>query len=121
VSQLCKECGCDAEGLVSSLDEMDTLLGEAQAEIERLKNGEFLVKLHNALLLEGEKTKALLRQTEEQRAEIERLRPDAERYRLHRTGNHSDVLMEVPPGSDNWEPLVGDHLDKATDAAREGE
>ena len=37
MSQLCKECGCDAEGLVSSLDEMDTLLGEAQAEIERLR------------------------------------------------------------------------------------
>ena len=38
MSQLCKECGCDAEGLVSSLDEMDTLLGEAQAEIERLRS-----------------------------------------------------------------------------------
>ena len=43
-------------------------------ENERLENGECLVKLHNALLLEGEKTKALLRQTEELKAENERLR-----------------------------------------------
>jgi len=46
---------------------------------------------------------------------------DAERYRLHRTGDHSDVLMEVPPNSDNWEALTGEALDKATDAAMEGE
>ena len=37
MSIFCKECGCDAEGLLSSFHEMDTLLGEAQTEIDRLQ------------------------------------------------------------------------------------
>ena len=80
-----------------------------KAENERLENGECLVKLHNALLAEGEKAKALLQQTEELEAENERLRL---------------LLNRTKPYIYAYEESTGMSIDEiigAIDAEREGE
>ena len=96
MSGLCKECGCDAEGLVDSLDEMDTQLGKAQAEIERLishlediradaesdyrKDGNRIAELEEALEKSLTDCQDCMAEQDQQiaelEAEIERLRDD---------------------------------------------
>ena len=106
-----KSCVMKHTGIV----ERDKRIAELE---EKIKGSEVYLKEGETIVQCLERNR---RDAANARVAESKFREDAERYRLHRTGNHSDVLMEVPPGSDNWEPLTGDHLDKATDAAMEGE